>query len=144
MFHLSFHLSQVLEVETVKLTPELRRRLPFLGHLPLYCDITFLELDMRGFVSASTAKKYSEGSLIVASWLSLACPLFLQCLALFLHSVDIVPSVFWPCSFSLLILFLQSVDLGVLTIRITYEKDGFRVGALHALCSTLLCVYPMK
>lgn len=56
---------QVLEVETVKLTPELRRRLPFLGHLPIHCDISFLEVDMEGFVSEETANKFREGSLVV-------------------------------------------------------------------------------
>lgn len=54
--------SQVLEVETVKLTPELRRRLPFLGHLPIHCDISFLELDMVKFVSEETTRKFQEGS----------------------------------------------------------------------------------
>lgn len=54
--------TQVLEVETVKLTPELRRRLPFLGHLPIHCDISFLELDMQGFISEATTKKFHEGS----------------------------------------------------------------------------------
>lgn len=53
---------QVLEVETVKLTPELRRRLPFLGHLPIHCDISFLEVDMIGLVSEETASKFREGT----------------------------------------------------------------------------------
>ncbi|CAM9180499.1 unnamed protein product [Scytosiphon promiscuus] len=52
--------AQVLEVETVKLTPELRRRLPFLGHLPIHCDISFLEVDMAAFVSEDTANKFRE------------------------------------------------------------------------------------
>ncbi|CAM9897744.1 unnamed protein product, partial [Hapterophycus canaliculatus] len=52
--------AKVLEVETVKLTPELRRRLPFLGHLPIHCDISFLEVDMGGFVSEETANKFRE------------------------------------------------------------------------------------
>lgn len=53
---------KVLEVETVKLTPELRRRLPFLGHLPIHCDVSFLEVDMVGLVSEATAQKFHEGS----------------------------------------------------------------------------------
>ncbi|CAN0452933.1 unnamed protein product, partial [Laminaria digitata] len=53
---------QVLEVETVKLTPEIRRRLPFLGHLPMHCDVTFLEMDMVGIVSEATSSKFREGS----------------------------------------------------------------------------------
>lgn len=48
----------------MKLTPELRRRLPFLGHLPIHCDISFLELDMLGFVSEATSKKFHEGSFV--------------------------------------------------------------------------------
>ncbi|CAN0527506.1 unnamed protein product [Scytosiphon promiscuus] len=55
-------MQQVLEVETVKLTPEIRRRLPFLGHLPMHCDITFLEVDMVGIVSEGTTTKFREGS----------------------------------------------------------------------------------
>ena len=49
-------------METIKLNPELRRRLPFLGHLPVHCDVTFLELDMAGFVSAETADKFHQGT----------------------------------------------------------------------------------
>lgn len=53
---------KVLEVETVKLTPELRRRLPFLGHLPIHCDVSFVEIDMTGLVSEATAAKFQEGA----------------------------------------------------------------------------------
>lgn len=52
---------KVLEVETVKLTPELRRRLPFLSHLPIHCDVSFLEMDMAGLISEGTAHKFREG-----------------------------------------------------------------------------------
>ncbi|CAN0297145.1 unnamed protein product, partial [Ectocarpus sp. 12 AP-2014] len=52
--------AKVLEVETVKLTPELRKRLPFLGHLPIHCDISFLEVDMSDFVSDETSRKFRE------------------------------------------------------------------------------------
>ncbi|CAN0547318.1 unnamed protein product, partial [Ectocarpus sp. 8 AP-2014] len=51
-------LTKVLEVETVKLTPELRKRLPFLGHLPIHCDISFLEVDMSDLVSDETSRKF--------------------------------------------------------------------------------------
>lgn len=52
---------KVLEVETVKLTPELRRRLPFLSYLPIHCDVSFLEVDMAGLVSEETARKFRDG-----------------------------------------------------------------------------------
>eukprot|EP00903_Cladosiphon_okamuranus_P015735 g14523.t1 len=52
--------AKVLEVETVKLTPELRRRLPFLSHLPIHCDVSFLEVDMAGLVSEETTRKFRE------------------------------------------------------------------------------------
>lgn len=61
---LVFGSAQVLEVETVKLTPELRKRLPFLGHLPIHCDISFLEVDMTGLVSEATAKKFLKGAFV--------------------------------------------------------------------------------
>lgn len=43
------------------LTPEMRRRLPFLGHLPVHCDIAFLELDMSNIVSPETSQKFQQG-----------------------------------------------------------------------------------
>ncbi|CAN0146473.1 unnamed protein product [Ectocarpus sp. 12 AP-2014] len=52
--------AKVLEVETVKLTPELRKRLPFLGHLPIHCDISFVEVDMSDLVSDETSRKFRE------------------------------------------------------------------------------------
>eukprot|EP00752_Nemacystus_decipiens_P008402 g7512.t1 len=52
--------AKVLEVETVKLTPELRRRLPFLSHLPIHCDVSFLEVDMAGLVTEETTHKFRE------------------------------------------------------------------------------------
>ncbi|CAM9591988.1 unnamed protein product [Ectocarpus fasciculatus] len=52
--------AKVLEVDTVKLTPDLRKRLPFLGHLPIHCDISFLEVDMSDFVSDETSRKFRE------------------------------------------------------------------------------------
>lgn len=59
------HAPKVLEVETVKLTPELRRRLPFLGHLPIHCDVSFLEVDMVGLVSEATTQKFREGAFVL-------------------------------------------------------------------------------
>lgn len=43
------------------LTLEMRRRLPFLGHLPVHCDIAFLELDMSDIVSTETSQKFQQG-----------------------------------------------------------------------------------
>ncbi|CAM9832608.1 unnamed protein product, partial [Choristocarpus tenellus] len=50
----------VVEVETVKLTYEMRKRLPFLGHLPEHCDISFVELEMDSFISQKTRTKFAE------------------------------------------------------------------------------------
>jgi hypothetical protein len=36
----------VLEVESLHLTPEMRKKIPVLSHLPFYTDILFVELDL--------------------------------------------------------------------------------------------------
>lgn len=59
-------------METVKLTPELRRRLPFLGHLPIHCDVSFVEIDMTGLVSEATAARFQEGARIQLFWSKLS------------------------------------------------------------------------
>ena len=49
---------EIIEIESVNLTPELRKRWPFLAHLPLYTDIRFVELDLNNLLSMQTKKKF--------------------------------------------------------------------------------------
>lgn len=49
---------EILEIESVHLTPDLRKRMPFLGHLPLYTDIHFVELDLNSLLSIECKKKF--------------------------------------------------------------------------------------
>mmetsp|Transcript_31932 Transcript_31932/g.52696 ORF Transcript_31932/g.52696 Transcript_31932/m.52696 type:complete len:707 (+) Transcript_31932:127-2247(+) len=48
----------VLEVESLHLTPEMRKRMPFLSHLPFYTDIVFVELDLNRILSNKTKQKF--------------------------------------------------------------------------------------
>ena len=48
----------VVELETIHLTPEVRKRMPFLSHLPLYMDVTFVELDLNHLLSESTKQRF--------------------------------------------------------------------------------------
>ena len=48
----------VLERESVHLTPEVRKRMPFLSHLPLYTEVQFVELDLNHLLSAETKQKF--------------------------------------------------------------------------------------
>jgi hypothetical protein len=48
----------VVEVESVRLTHDVRRRYPFLGHLPEHCLVDFVELDLRYLLSSATLEKY--------------------------------------------------------------------------------------
>lgn len=49
----------VLEIENIHLTPERRKRMPFLSHLPLHTDIKFVELDLNAILSGSTKQKFA-------------------------------------------------------------------------------------
>jgi hypothetical protein len=49
---------EILEIETVHLNPEMRKRMPFLAHLPLYIDIHFVELNLNRLLSMDTKKKF--------------------------------------------------------------------------------------
>lgn len=51
---------KVVDVERVHLTPALRKRFPFLSHLPLYSDVNFVELDLHGMLSETTRDKFRE------------------------------------------------------------------------------------
>ena len=48
----------VVEMETMHLTAEVRKRMPFLSHLPLYTDIVLVELDLHHVLSEATKQKF--------------------------------------------------------------------------------------
>ena len=48
----------VLEIDTVHITPEIRKRMPFMAHLPLYTDIVFVELDLNNTLSDATKHRF--------------------------------------------------------------------------------------
>jgi hypothetical protein len=48
----------ILKKESVQLTPDVRKRLPFLSHLPLYTDLVFVELDLNRILSNQTRQKF--------------------------------------------------------------------------------------
>lgn len=48
----------VLEIESLHLTPEMRKRMPVLSHLPYYTDILFVELDLNRILSNETKNKF--------------------------------------------------------------------------------------
>nr|CAG8544617.1 3296_t:CDS:10 [Entrophospora candida] len=50
---------RVISVDESTMTEELRKKFKYLGHLPLSCDVTFLEVDLKGVVSDSTLKIFS-------------------------------------------------------------------------------------
>ena len=49
---------EIIEIESIRLTPEIRKRLPFLAHLPLYTDIRFVEIDLNNLLSMETKRKF--------------------------------------------------------------------------------------
>lgn len=49
---------EILEIESIHLTPDMRKRMPFLAHLPLYADIHFVELDLNSLLSIETKRKF--------------------------------------------------------------------------------------
>ncbi|KAI9289820.1 hypothetical protein BC943DRAFT_137 [Umbelopsis sp. AD052] len=51
---------RVNDVEESTLTEELRKRFKYLSHLPLTCDVTFLEVDLKGVVSDATLDHFSN------------------------------------------------------------------------------------
>eukprot|EP00968_Pinguiococcus_pyrenoidosus_P011272 scaffold903_cov262-Pinguiococcus_pyrenoidosus.AAC.7 len=52
--------AKVVEVEQLRLTEELRKRHPFLRHLPKLSDVTFVEIDLAPLVSAEVLKQFSS------------------------------------------------------------------------------------
>ncbi|CAG8641939.1 12664_t:CDS:10, partial [Ambispora leptoticha] len=51
---------RVIGVEESTMTEELRKRCKYLGHLPLSCDVTFLEVDLSGVVSDKTLEFFAN------------------------------------------------------------------------------------
>ena len=49
---------EIVEIENIQLTEEMRKRMPFLAHLPLYTDIRFLEIDLNNLLSMETKNKF--------------------------------------------------------------------------------------
>ena len=45
---------QIIDVQTVHLTSEVRKRMPFTSHLPLYVDINLVELNLTQYLSPKT------------------------------------------------------------------------------------------
>jgi hypothetical protein len=49
---------RIVEVECVHLTPDVRKRMPFLEHIPAYSDIQIVELDLNNMLSNETKKRF--------------------------------------------------------------------------------------
>ncbi|KAI8092779.1 uncharacterized protein BX664DRAFT_277284 [Halteromyces radiatus] len=47
-------------VEETTLTEDIRKRFKYLGHLPLACDVTFIEIDMKPLVSKKTIDHFQN------------------------------------------------------------------------------------
>ena len=52
----------VLEVESLHLTPEIRKKIPVLAHLPFYTDVLFVELDLNRILSNETKQRFKKES----------------------------------------------------------------------------------
>eukprot|EP00978_Attheya_sp_CCMP212_P036914 scaffold170744_cov56-Attheya_sp.AAC.1 len=50
--------ANVVDTECLHLTPDLRKRMPFLSHLPLYTYVTFCELNLQHLLSRRTKDKF--------------------------------------------------------------------------------------
>ncbi|KAI8988363.1 hypothetical protein BDF20DRAFT_814509 [Mycotypha africana] len=51
---------QATAVQESTLTEELRKKCKYLGHLPLACDVTFLEINVKDIVSADTYQHFHQ------------------------------------------------------------------------------------
>ncbi|RIA95012.1 hypothetical protein C1645_734374 [Glomus cerebriforme] len=51
---------RVVGVDESTMTEDLRKRFKYLSHLPLSCDVTFLEVDLKGFVSDNSLKVFEN------------------------------------------------------------------------------------
>ncbi|CAO0791694.1 unnamed protein product [Mucor circinelloides] len=51
---------QATSVQESTLTEDLRKKCKYLGHLPLACDVTFMEINVKDIVSAETIQVYNQ------------------------------------------------------------------------------------
>jgi hypothetical protein len=51
---------RIVGVDESTMTEDLRKRFKYLSHLPLSCDVTFLEVDLKGFVSDNSLKLFEN------------------------------------------------------------------------------------
>jgi hypothetical protein len=51
---------RVIDVECLHLTPDVRKRMPCFSHLPLYTDITMVELDMNDYLTDETRNHFRK------------------------------------------------------------------------------------
>jgi hypothetical protein len=49
---------QILEIQNIYLTADIRKKSPFLQHLPLYSEISLVELDLGSIMSKESKKKF--------------------------------------------------------------------------------------
>ncbi len=49
---------QIIDVETIHVTPDIRRRMPFTSHLPLYIDIHLVEINLTQSLSPKTRDNF--------------------------------------------------------------------------------------
>ena len=52
--------SSVLEIEILRVSAAMKTRIPFLRYLPDYCQVVFIELDMRGLVTTDAWNAFKE------------------------------------------------------------------------------------
>jgi len=51
---------RIFGIDESTMTEDLRKRFKYLSHLPLSCDVTFLEVDLKGFISDNTLKIFES------------------------------------------------------------------------------------
>ena len=51
---------QVIDTESVHITPGVRKRMPCFSHLPLYTDVTMVEIDITGKLSERTRQHFKK------------------------------------------------------------------------------------
>ena len=51
---------QIIDMEQVHITPEVLKRMPCFSHLPLYSDITMVEIDINGSLSHKTRERFKK------------------------------------------------------------------------------------
>uniref|UniRef100_A0A6V2JPU0 RING-type domain-containing protein n=2 Tax=Ditylum brightwellii TaxID=49249 RepID=A0A6V2JPU0_9STRA len=51
---------KIIQMEKIHVTPDIRKRYTFASHLPLYTDVTFVELDLHAYLSDRTRTKFAK------------------------------------------------------------------------------------